>query len=162
MFILNSLMEAKWVNIWRRWKLVIQLMLEDPQVCCVVCCRGTWNIQFVFWSWKISLIDNGYFSISGLLEYVGNGQFGIKPDKKSPPNTINVKKVNMIAGKKDSLYYLTLWKELLYVPWRDLIVCTVSGCCRCFISYFLLFKNIFSQSDFNYWLGGSIIIISIG
>ncbi|XP_066943096.1 NADH-cytochrome b5 reductase 3 isoform X2 [Macrobrachium rosenbergii] len=35
---------------------------------------------------------------SGLLEYHGNGTFAIKPDKKSPPNLVTAKKVNMIAG----------------------------------------------------------------
>ena len=35
---------------------------------------------------------------SGLLEYRGNGTFAIKPDKKSPPNLVTAKKVNMIAG----------------------------------------------------------------
>lgn len=35
---------------------------------------------------------------SGLLEYIGDGQFSIKPDKKSPPNIFTARKVNMIAG----------------------------------------------------------------
>lgn len=36
---------------------------------------------------------------SGLLEYRGRGVFAIKPDKKTPPNLVTAKKVNMIAGK---------------------------------------------------------------
>ena len=44
---------------------------------------------------------------SGLLEYTGKGQFAIKPDKKSPPNTISARKVNMIAGLLNS--FLTLF-----------------------------------------------------
>jgi cytochrome-b5 reductase len=39
---------------------------------------------------------------SGLLEYKGKGEFAVKPDKKSPPNLLKVKKVSMIAGKSTS------------------------------------------------------------
>jgi len=35
---------------------------------------------------------------SGKLIYKGSGEFAIRPDKKTPPNTVRVKKVNMIAG----------------------------------------------------------------
>jgi len=35
---------------------------------------------------------------SGLLVYKSNGEFAIRPDKKSPPNTVRAKKINMVAG----------------------------------------------------------------
>jgi len=35
---------------------------------------------------------------SGLLVYNGNGEFAIRPDKKSEPNIVRAKKVNMVAG----------------------------------------------------------------
>eukprot|EP00106_Octopus_bimaculoides_P017879 XP_014785321.1 PREDICTED: NADH-cytochrome b5 reductase 1-like [Octopus bimaculoides] len=35
---------------------------------------------------------------SGLLTYHGNGEFHIKPDKKSPHEVVTVKKIGMIAG----------------------------------------------------------------
>jgi len=35
---------------------------------------------------------------SGKLIYNGRGEFSIRPDKKSPNNTVQVKRVNMIAG----------------------------------------------------------------
>ena len=36
---------------------------------------------------------------SGLLVYRGQGEFGIKPDKKSAAKSVTCKKVSMIAGK---------------------------------------------------------------
>ena len=35
---------------------------------------------------------------NGLMEYQGRGTFAIKPDKKSQPNNVPVRRVNMIAG----------------------------------------------------------------
>ena len=39
---------------------------------------------------------------SGLLEYKGKGEFAAKPDKKTPPNVLKVKRVSMIAGMSPS------------------------------------------------------------
>ncbi|KAF2364095.1 Oxidoreductase FAD/NAD(P)-binding [Trinorchestia longiramus] len=50
---------------------------------------------------------------SGQLEYLGKGQFSIKPDKKSPPNVITAKKVNMIAGGTGITPMLQLVREVL-------------------------------------------------
>lgn len=41
---------------------------------------------------------------SGNLVYKGNGNFAIKPDKKSPANDVFAKRVSMIAGKKVKLW----------------------------------------------------------
>lgn len=40
---------------------------------------------------------------SGKLQYLGNGKFSIKKLRKDPPAIVNVKKVNLIAGKCDFL-----------------------------------------------------------
>lgn len=50
---------------------------------------------------------------SGLLEYVGRGQFAIKSDKKSPANVVAAKKVNMIAGGTGITPMLQLVKEVV-------------------------------------------------
>ncbi|XP_018009091.1 NADH-cytochrome b5 reductase 3 isoform X2 [Hyalella azteca] len=50
---------------------------------------------------------------SGLLSYLGRGQFAIKPDKKSPPNVLSAKKVNMIAGGTGITPMLQLVREVL-------------------------------------------------
>ena len=38
---------------------------------------------------------------SGLLVYKGQGEFGIKPDKKTSAKSVKAKKVSMIAGTND-------------------------------------------------------------
>ncbi len=35
---------------------------------------------------------------NGLLEYLGDGDFAIRPDKKTPPRKVHAKRVSMIAG----------------------------------------------------------------
>ena len=48
---------------------------------------------------------------SGLLVYKGQGEFGIKPDKKSSAKSVKTKKVSMIAGNYS--YPLTIFKIIL-------------------------------------------------
>jgi cytochrome-b5 reductase len=52
---------------------------------------------------------------SGLLEYKGKGEFAVKPDKKSPPNLLKVKKVSMIAGGTG----ITPMLQLIRAVFRD-------------------------------------------
>jgi len=49
---------------------------------------------------------------SGLLEYVGEGKFCVKPDKKSPPATVAARHVNMIAGGTGVTPMLQLVREV--------------------------------------------------
>lgn len=50
---------------------------------------------------------------SGKLQYLGNGQFSIKKLRKDPPQILNVKKVNMIAGGSGITPMLQLVNEIL-------------------------------------------------
>uniref|UniRef100_A0A6A7FNF7 NADH-cytochrome b5 reductase n=1 Tax=Hirondellea gigas TaxID=1518452 RepID=A0A6A7FNF7_9CRUS len=50
---------------------------------------------------------------SGLLEYVGQGKFAIKPDKKSQPKIVSAKKVNMISGGTGVTPMLQLVRQVL-------------------------------------------------
>lgn len=45
---------------------------------------------------------------SGRLRYLGCGSFSIKVFRKDPASIVNVKKVNMIAGKLQNLDFLKL------------------------------------------------------
>lgn len=65
---------------------------------------------------------------SGKLVYHGKGIFAIKPDKKSPPNLVKVKKVGMIAGGTGITPMLQLIRHVFKDPEDDL-------------SLFLLFAN---------------------
>ncbi len=53
---------------------------------------------------------------SGLLEYVGRGQFDIKPDKKSPAKRVTAKKVSMIAGGTGITPMLQLIRDVFKHP----------------------------------------------
>lgn len=50
---------------------------------------------------------------SGKLQYLGNGKFSIKKLRKDPPQIVNVKKVNMIAGGSGITPMLQLVNEIL-------------------------------------------------
>lgn len=50
---------------------------------------------------------------SGKLQYLGNGKFSIKKLRKDPPQTVSVKKVNMIAGGSGITPMLQLVNEIL-------------------------------------------------
>lgn len=50
---------------------------------------------------------------SGKLQYLGNGKFSIKKLRKDPPQIVNVKKVNMIAGGSGITPMLQLVNEVL-------------------------------------------------
>lgn len=50
---------------------------------------------------------------SGKLQYLGNGKFSIKKLRKDPPQIVNVKKVNMIAGGSGITPMLQLINEIL-------------------------------------------------
>ncbi|XP_070494627.1 NADH-cytochrome b5 reductase 3 isoform X2 [Chironomus tepperi] len=50
---------------------------------------------------------------SGKLQYLGNGKFSIKKLRKDPPQIVNVKKVNMIAGGSGITPMLQLITEVL-------------------------------------------------
>lgn len=50
---------------------------------------------------------------SGKLQYLGNGKFSIKKLRKDPPQIVNVKKVNMIAGGSGITPMLQLITEIL-------------------------------------------------
>lgn len=50
---------------------------------------------------------------SGKLQYLGNGKFAIKKLRKDPPQIVNVKKVNMIAGGSGITPMLQLINEIL-------------------------------------------------
>lgn len=50
---------------------------------------------------------------SGKLQYLGNGKFSIKKLRKDPPQIVNVKKVNMIAGGSGITPMLQLVTEVL-------------------------------------------------
>lgn len=50
---------------------------------------------------------------SGRLHYQGNGTFSIKKLRKDPPKTVNVKRVNMIAGGSGITPMLQLVREVL-------------------------------------------------
>ena len=56
---------------------------------------------------------------NGLMEYEGRGCFAIKPDKKTPPNKIKVKRVNLIAGNES----IPLLQNLLMKLSDILIIC---------------------------------------
>jgi len=56
---------------------------------------------------------------SGRLTYNGRGEFSIRPDKKTPPTTINVKKVNMIAGGSGITPMLQIVKAVFKDPQDD-------------------------------------------
>lgn len=53
---------------------------------------------------------------SGKLQYLGNGKFSIKKLRKDPPQVVNVKKVNMIAGGSGITPMLQLINEVLKRP----------------------------------------------
>lgn len=50
---------------------------------------------------------------SGNLTYKGNGEFAIRSDKKTPPNTIRVKHINMVAGGSGITPMLQIIKAVL-------------------------------------------------
>jgi len=50
---------------------------------------------------------------SGNLTYKGNGEFAIRPDKKTPPNVVRVKKINMIAGGSGITPMLQIVKAII-------------------------------------------------
>lgn len=50
---------------------------------------------------------------SGKLQYLGNGKLSIKKLRKDPPQIVNVKKVNMIAGGSGITPMLQLVNEIL-------------------------------------------------
>lgn len=50
---------------------------------------------------------------SGKLQYLGNGKFSIKKLRKDPPQIVNVKKVNLIAGGSGITPMLQLVNEVL-------------------------------------------------
>lgn len=53
---------------------------------------------------------------SGKLQYLGNGKFSIKKLRKDPPQIVNVKRVNMIAGGSGITPMLQLINEILKRP----------------------------------------------
>ena len=53
---------------------------------------------------------------SGKLQYLGNGKFSIKKLRKDPPQIVQVKKVNMIAGGSGITPMLQLITEILKRP----------------------------------------------
>jgi len=53
---------------------------------------------------------------NGLLVYQGRGQFAIRPNKKSPPETRTVKKVGMIAGGTGITPMLQIIRHILKDP----------------------------------------------
>ncbi|CAI9740535.1 NADH-cytochrome b5 reductase 3-like isoform X2 [Octopus vulgaris] len=63
-----------------------------------------------------SLTNEDYIDVkgpSGLLTYHGNGEFHIKPDKKSPHEVVTVKKIGMIAGGTGITPMLQIIKQIL-------------------------------------------------
>lgn len=55
----------------------------------------------------------GFRGPSGKLQYLGNGKFSIKKLRKDPPQVVQVKKVNMIAGGSGITPMLQLITEVL-------------------------------------------------
>ncbi|CAL4102270.1 unnamed protein product, partial [Meganyctiphanes norvegica] len=53
---------------------------------------------------------------SGLLEYRGRSNVAVKPDKKSPPNIVIAKKINMIAGGTGITPMLQLVRQVTRDP----------------------------------------------
>jgi len=58
----------------------------------------------------------GFRGPSGKLQYLGNGNFAIKKLRKDPPQKVQVKKVNMIAGGSGITPMLQLITEVLKRP----------------------------------------------